>query len=162
MALPRTPSFNLNQRRALVTGASSGIGLGCACALAEAGATVILAARNQGNLQALAEEMRQAGWQAEVLVLDVNDLDAVEDAVASQAPFDVLVNSAGIARHAPIGKVSPADFNAVMETNLRGAYFFNTPHGTAHDRGRQAGLAHQHFLPNGIGGRAGTQRVLRL
>ncbi len=123
MTLPRTPSFRLEGRRALVTGASSGIGLGCAVALAEQGAHVVLAARSAGRLSQACDAMRADGFSAEVLALDVGDVAATAAAVAENGPFDVLVNSAGLARHAPAAETTPQDFDAVAGLNLRGAYF---------------------------------------
>ena len=72
MDLPRTPSFRLDGRRALVTGASSGIGLGCAVALAEAGAHVVCAARGEARLSEAVAAMQAAGYSAEALVLDIS------------------------------------------------------------------------------------------
>ncbi|MGA0778719.1 MAG: SDR family NAD(P)-dependent oxidoreductase, partial [Gemmobacter sp.] len=74
--LPRTPSFRLDGRRALVTGASSGIGLGAAAALAEAGAEVTLIARRAPELEAVRDAIRAAGGRAEALALDITDLEA--------------------------------------------------------------------------------------
>ena len=121
--LPEPPSFRLDGRRALVTGASSGIGLGCAVALAAAGAQVALAARTVDRLDALVSAFGARGWQAEALPLDVADIDVTAAAVASQGPFEILINSAGLARHGPADKTEAADFDAVMNLNLRGAYF---------------------------------------
>lgn len=123
MSLPRTPSFRLDGKRALVTGASRGIGLACAAALAEAGAHVICAARGQTALEENADLFRQKGWSAEALVLDVADVAGMADRLSSQPAFDAVVNSAGIARHAPALETSPEDYQAVMDINLRGAYF---------------------------------------
>ncbi|MEM0989989.1 MAG: SDR family oxidoreductase [Pseudomonadota bacterium] len=123
MDLPKTPSFRLDGRRALVTGASSGIGLGCAVALAEAGAHTVLAARRQAELDAAVAELTARGASAEALVLDVSDIEAVTDAVQAGGPFDVLVNSAGSARHSAAVDTDPADFDTVMGLNVRGAYF---------------------------------------
>lgn len=123
MTLPRTPSFRLDGRRALVAGASSGIGAACAVALAEAGAEVTLAARGRKKLDRLAGEMGAAGMKAAVLPLDVADVAAAEAAVARTGPFDVLVNSAGIARHSPALETEEADFDAVADLNVKGAYF---------------------------------------
>ena len=123
MELPRTPSFRLDGRRALVTGASSGIGLGSAVALAEQGAEVTLAARSQGRLEEARDAMAAAGWRAEALALDVAEVEATARAVAERGPFDVLVNAAGLARHSAAAETAPADFDATANLNLRGAYF---------------------------------------
>lgn len=123
MTLPRTPSFRLNGKRALVTGASSGIGQGCAVALAEAGAEVWLAARGVDKLRALQAEMAAAGWAVHVLAMDVADVTSTEALVASHGPFDILVNSAGLARHSAAIATTVEDYNAVTDLNVRGAYF---------------------------------------
>ncbi len=77
-ALPRTPSFRLDGRRAIVTGASRGIGLASAVALAEAGAEVTLVARGQDELEARVAEIQSAFGSARALPLDVADIEAVE------------------------------------------------------------------------------------
>ena len=126
MGLPRTPTFRLDGRRALVTGASSGIGQGAAVALAEAGAHVVCAARGVERLEGTVSAMRAEGWSAEALALDVADVGAVGSALAGLAPFDILVNAAGLARHSPAVETRPDDYDAVMDLNLRGAYFLST------------------------------------
>ena len=123
MKLPVTPSFSLEGRRALVTGGSSGIGLGCAVALAEAGAHVIIMARRQEQLDDVAAAMTEAGHSVEVHVGDIGDIEGMAAAVEHLRPLDIFVNSAGLARHAPAVDTDPADFDAVMNVNLRGAYF---------------------------------------
>lgn len=123
MTLPRTPSFRLDGRRAIVAGASSGIGAAAAVALAEQGAEVTLCARREAELQALAQEMRAEGWRAEVLTLDITDLAATEAALAARPAFDVLVNSAGLARHSPAVDTTVEDYDAVTNLNVRAAYF---------------------------------------
>ncbi len=121
--LPRTPSFDLSGKRALVAGASSGIGLGCATALAAYGAEVTLAARSGKKLRAIAAAMAGKNWNAHVLELDVADVAQTTKAVGACAPFDILVNSAGLARHSPALDTTPEDFDAVADLNIRGAYF---------------------------------------
>jgi NADP-dependent 3-hydroxy acid dehydrogenase YdfG len=108
MPLPRTPSFRLDGKAALVVGASSGIGLGAAVALAEAGAQVTLAARSADKLADTVEAIRSEGFHAQALELDIQDVETVETVVAKAGPFDVLVNSAGLARHGPavVGNLS--------------------------------------------------------
>lgn len=123
MTLPRTPSFRLDGRRALVAGASSGIGAAAAVALAEAGAEVWLAARRADELQRLTEEMGQAGLKAHALPLDIADVGQVEAALAALPAFDILVNSAGMARHSPALDTTPDDFDTVSALNFRAAYF---------------------------------------
>ena len=123
MTLPRTPSFRLDDKRALVTGASSGIGLGAAVALAEAGAEVTLVARRLGELETVRDAIRAQGGRAEALALDISDLAATAAAATAHSPFDVLVNSAGIARHSPALDTTPEDYDAAMNLNLRAAYF---------------------------------------
>ncbi|WP_298816186.1 SDR family oxidoreductase [uncultured Roseibium sp.] len=121
--LPSTPSFSLAGKRVLVTGASSGIGLACATALAEAGGEVVLAARREEKLKEAVSALNGRGWKASALQLDIADVLEVQVSVERHGPFDVLVNSAGLARHTPATQTTPEDFDAVMNVNLRGAYF---------------------------------------
>jgi NAD(P)-dependent dehydrogenase (short-subunit alcohol dehydrogenase family) len=123
MQLPRTPSFNLSGKRALITGASSGIGLACAAALAEHGAEVTLAARSGAKLREIAEAMNAENWTAHVLELDVAEVAEAEAAVAENGPFDILINSAGLARHSAAIETREPDFDAVHNLNVKGAYF---------------------------------------
>ncbi|MEM6667049.1 MAG: glucose 1-dehydrogenase [Pseudomonadota bacterium] len=123
MQLPRTPSFRMDGKRAVVVGASRGIGLGCAVALAEAGAHVVMAARGTEALSEAVDEIARQGLSAEAVGLDVTDLDAVRTLFGEAAPFDVLVNSAGIARHGPMLETQPHDFDDVFSVNVRAAYF---------------------------------------
>ncbi len=125
MTLPKTPSFRLDGRRALVTGASSGIGLGCAVALAEAGAHVVCAARGAERLNDVVSEMRAAAHSVEALVLDMADLDALAAALDGAEAFDVVVNSAGLARHSSALETRVEDYDAVMGINLRAAHFLS-------------------------------------
>lgn len=122
MILPKTPSFRLDGKRALVTGASSGIGFAAAAALAAAGAAVWMVARREAELLAARDAIRATKAQAEATVADITDLTAVS-ALMRDGPFDVLVNAAGLARHAPALQTTPADYDAAMALNLRAAYF---------------------------------------
>jgi NAD(P)-dependent dehydrogenase (short-subunit alcohol dehydrogenase family) len=118
-----TPSFRLDGKRALITGAGRGIGLAAATALAEAGAHVTLAARNRDDIEDAALALCHRGGQAAMLPLDVRDLDAVNAAFADREPFDILVNNAGTNRPAPFTEVTVEDFDFVMSLNLRAAFF---------------------------------------
>jgi NAD(P)-dependent dehydrogenase (short-subunit alcohol dehydrogenase family) len=123
MELPKTPSFRLNGKRALVTGAGRGIGLAAATALAEAGAHVTLCARTGDEIRAAAAQIHARGGNAEPLVLDVNDLPAVQTVIAACDPFDILVNNAGTNRPAPFIEVKAEDFDFVMDLNVRATFF---------------------------------------
>lgn len=121
--LPKTPSFGLQARRALITGAGRGIGLAAASALAGAGAHVTLAARTRGEIEAAAAAIRARGEMADVMQIDVTDLEALQAAIAAAEPFDILVNNAGTNRPAAFVDVKIEDFDAVMGLNVRSAYF---------------------------------------
>lgn len=123
MSLPRTPSFRLDGRRALVTGAGRGIGLALAAALAEAGATVTLVARSADEIEAGAMGICNAGGEADAEVLDVADLIGVAAFFAARPAFDILVNNAGTNRPKPMTEVSEADYDAVLDLNLKSAFF---------------------------------------
>ncbi len=120
--LPRTPSFRLDGRRALVTGAGRGIGLAAAAALADAGAHVVLAARTRSDLEEVHEAIAKAGGSSEVLVLDVLDDAAVRQEVASRPPFNVLVNNAGINRPQPFIEFKTEDLDLLLDLNIRAAF----------------------------------------
>lgn len=123
ISIPSTPSFRLDGRRAIVTGAGRGIGLALASALAEAGAEVTLLARTGGEVAAAAEAIRAAGGEAVAVSLDVADLTAVASFFAERPAFQILVNNAGTNRPKPMQDVDVTDYDAVLDLNLKSAFF---------------------------------------
>jgi NAD(P)-dependent dehydrogenase (short-subunit alcohol dehydrogenase family) len=117
------PSFRLDGKRALITGAGRGIGLAAAGALADAGAHVTLAARTSSEIEAAAAAIRARGQEADALVLDVTDLAAMQQTMARAEPFNILVNNAGTNRPKPLFDVTVEDFDVIMGLNVRAAYF---------------------------------------
>lgn len=121
--LPRTPSFRVDGRRALVTGAGRGIGLAAAAALAGNGAHVTLCARTQSELESARDAIVAAGGVADILVLDITRLDDTRRALDVSGPFDILVSNAGVNRPKPLLEATADDFDAVFGLNVRAAYF---------------------------------------
>ena len=119
----QTPSFRLDGKRALVVGASSGIGQACAVALGEYGAQVTVAARRKDALLETVQKISELRGDAEVAPLDIADVTATENWVAKNGPFDILVNSAGSAKHSPALETTEADFDLVSGLNIKSAYF---------------------------------------
>ncbi len=118
MTLPKTPSFRLDGRRAIVTGAGRGIGLAAAAALTEAGADVTLVARTATEIEAAADATRGSA-----VVLDVSDIAAVKDFFAKRPAFHILVNNAGTNRPKSMMDVSEDDYDAVYDLNVKSAFF---------------------------------------
>lgn len=112
---------------ALVTGASSGLGVRFAKVLADAGATVVLAARRTERLKELRAEIEAAGGAARLVTLDVTDHASIKSAIAhaetEAGPIDILVNNSGVSTTGKLVDVTPDDYDFVMDTNTKGSFF---------------------------------------
>ena len=120
-------SIDLSGRVALVTGASSGLGAQFARTLAQAGAAVVLAGRRADRLKTLRAEIEGQGGDAHVVTLDVTDPDSIKSAVAhaetEMGTIDILINNSGVSTTQKLVDVTPDDYDFVMDTNTRGAFF---------------------------------------
>lgn len=117
------PSFRLDGKRALVTGAGRGIGLAIARAYAASGAAVTLCSRTREDVETEAAALTAAGLRAEALVADVTDVAGFVGHVDARPAFDVFVNNAGTNRPKPLTDVTEEDYDAVMGLNVRAAIF---------------------------------------
>lgn len=117
--------MRLDGRHALVSGASRGIGAAAAVALAEAGATVHLAARSQEEIDALAQAIGDNGWNAHPLNLDVLDQVAVCRTLDRIPVIDILVNNAGTNRPKPMADVTIEDYDAIFDLNVKALFFLS-------------------------------------
>jgi NAD(P)-dependent dehydrogenase (short-subunit alcohol dehydrogenase family) len=119
--------IDLSGRVALVTGASSGLGAQFARVLSRSGAGVVLAARRMERLKTLRAELEAEGGDAHVVDLDVTDLDSIKSAVAhaetEMGTIDILVNNSGVSTTQRLIDVAPEEYDYVMDTNTRGAFF---------------------------------------
>ncbi|UUZ77080.1 SDR family oxidoreductase [Polaromonas sp. P1(28)-13] len=121
--LPRAPNFRIDGQRALVTGASRGVGLAAATALAQAGAAVTLVARSESELHEVCSQIRAAGGECDYLVLDVTDSCAVNEQLGARGPFQILVNNAGMNRPKELVQLEDDDIDAVLNLNVKAAFY---------------------------------------
>jgi len=125
MELPTTPSMRLDDRRALITGGSKGLGFASAVALASAGADVTLIARTKAEVEEAAAAIRDGGGKAAGVAIDITDVENTAEWVSSQAPFNILVNNAGTNRPGPFVETKVKDYDEVFAINVRAAFFMS-------------------------------------
>ena len=119
MKFPTTPSFRLENKRALVTGASRGIGLGAAIALSEAGSEVVMLSRTKVDLEKIKKHICKLGRQAYYKVLDINKTLDVENFVKKEKPFDILINNAGTNIPSSLINTKVKDFDYLISLNIK-------------------------------------------
>ena len=121
-----TTSFQLDGRRALITGSCKGIGLELARGLGAAGADLVINDRNIQKAQAVASQLRDEGLSVEIAVFDVTDRTQLREAIngfdAQTGAIDILINNAGIQRRAPLEDFSAEDWHELMRVNLDGVF----------------------------------------
>jgi NAD(P)-dependent dehydrogenase (short-subunit alcohol dehydrogenase family) len=136
--------FDLTGKVALVTGASSGLGVHFARTLAAAGASVAIAARRADRLASLQAELQSTGAKAVAVELDVQSGDSITAAFAAAeealGPIDIVVNNAGISIVKPALEMPVEDWDAVVNTNLRGAWLVTQAAGKRWLMGKRAGV----------------------
>src|ERR1700760_3167853 len=117
----------MNPRTALITGASRGIGKACVHALADAGHRIVLAARSAERLEEVAGSIRANGSEAFVVEIDLVSLDSIKAAFDKAnkefGRIDILINNAGITKDGLAVRMKPHDWDAVLQTNLSGAFY---------------------------------------
>jgi short-subunit dehydrogenase len=119
-------NFEANQQRAIITGASRGIGKATALAFAKAGIHLALVSRSPGQLEAVAEAAREVGVEAKAYALDLADLTSIREGIGriddDFGPIDILVNNAGMGYTNLLGDMSLEDWQAVLNLNLSSVF----------------------------------------
>ena len=119
MNYPKLPSFRLDGKKALVTGAGRGIGMGASIALAESGADVTLVSRTEQELKEICDHINSQGLSASYVALDVNNDNEINQFIEKSNPFDILINNAGTNKPAKLVDTDINDFDYVMSLNVR-------------------------------------------
>jgi 2-deoxy-D-gluconate 3-dehydrogenase len=152
------PRFDLQNQVALVTGASRGIGHDLALALANAGATVVVGARDLAALEQVVSQIQAEGGQALEVALDMRQLDSIyaaaEQTVRHFGRIDILVNNAGLGFNHDAVDVTEADWDEIMAVNLKGLFFI------CQSAGRQM-IAQNYGRIINISSQAGQVGILR-
>ena len=119
MDYPKTPSFNLNGKRSLITGAGRGIGMGASIALAQAGSEIVMVARTEEQLISLNDHIKSLGLKSSYKSLDVTNDKKLEEFINNEKPFDILVNNAGTNIPSSLVDTKIDDFDYVMSLNVK-------------------------------------------
>ena len=119
MDYPKTPSFNLNGKRSLVTGAGRGIGMGASIALAQAGSEIVMVSRTEEQLIALKDHIKNLGLKSSYKPLDVTNDRDLKEFINNEKPFDILVNNAGTNIPSSLIETKIDDFDYVMSLNVK-------------------------------------------
>lgn len=123
--VPVLQSDLLKGRTALITGSTKGIGFAIAEAFAEAGATVLISGRNLQTIDAAVNKLSKKGRSIYGIEMDMTDIATMEKAVANLPAIDILVNNAGFVGGEGFGNTSEQDYDLILDTNLKGAYFLS-------------------------------------
>ena len=119
MDYPKLPSFRLDGKKALITGAGRGIGMGASIALAESGANVTLVSRTEKELKKINNFLNNEGYSSSYNVLDVTELQETKQFIRDQEPFDILVNNAGTNIPSSLINTEIKDVEHVISLNLK-------------------------------------------